>query len=956
MTRKLHTYCIKIAALLLVFLGGMQQTYSQTALYVSKQTGEFSNFSGSQSKTTDKYENGSVSITTTGPIQYTVDPSDFSIGPNETKTWDGKIFPDVGSSPDPGNSVPAKLNGHYEVHFKSGGIWDADEDKWVTEGTVKDQSGDVPFDFIVYSIKVTLPDTICIGQAKSGTASAVPFPAGGGSYSWSVLSGNGVSLSNTTSQTVSIQLNDTTSVTPVKVVFKIQGVSYSAVTMVKYCRVSCNCAPITTGMSFGPIAANFTANPTSTTPDGQGFCNYSTSNASFAMTMAGVVTKQVNITGATLSFNKNCQTGAVKDVTINWSGDLDIGTIGFINLKISSLALTVSPNGNLGGSVTMNVNMNADKALMNGLVILRQGVNGNVTFNFNNTNGWAGSFDFSGVHNINMDIVKTGTTIASLQGGNLNSSGTFTGTFSVVAGASYTTDAFRITMNTLSLGVQVDMLNGVNFTTGSGSVTVDQMAHTDGSISLGLDFGAGNCNANINASNLKALSMTLSNLNLMADFNQNFDMTSIRGSLDAKHDLFDASISITEFEIKDGSLTKFNGSGKVAYKAFTFELINANYAPGTLTISAKVEINVTVAAALQVNNMSINDAGTITVGGISGSFNRPPVSVDFSATMGANRFTGTFNGNFTTIGVGGMIDIGAMQAPDYNFAYLSLNAGVNIPLGQSGLKISQLGGQFGMNYKLNDPTAQGGDPEQGTYVVGLKLGIADVANMCELVGQTVAQFGNGNVQLSLSGTLNVLKNNPYFTGNMAINYMIPANQISGSVSSVVNFPSNGWILSTNKNAMNFSVGNGQWSASGNNMTGTLLSHINLTNGFINFSGATSSGTNFTGSLGGKASAGFNYAVNMGFGGFNIGGNMQMNMNSDVNVAINQNGLNGSFGVLVNGSGTMTMSNWFFDQDVTVSGVANGTISAGNGSANLSGTMYVNLPFGLQPGIGFNIGI
>ena len=82
----------------------------------------------------------------------------------------------------------------------------------------------------------------------------------------------------------------------------------------------------------------------------------------------------------------------------------------------------------------------------------------------------------------------------------------------------------------------------------------------------------------------------------------------------------------------------------------------------------------------------------------------------------------------------------------------------------------------------------------------------------------------------------------------------------------------------------------------------------------------------------------------------------MNMNSDVNVAINQGGMNGSFGAHVDGSGTLSMTNWFFSSNVTVSGGADGTVSAGNGSANLSGTMYINLPFGLQPGFGFNIGI
>lgn len=86
-------------------------------LYVSKQTGQFTIYQGSHSKTTDMYESGNVAITTVGPIKWDVQPMQLNIGPNQTVTWNGKIWPDVANAPAPGTSVDCKVKGNYDVNF-----------------------------------------------------------------------------------------------------------------------------------------------------------------------------------------------------------------------------------------------------------------------------------------------------------------------------------------------------------------------------------------------------------------------------------------------------------------------------------------------------------------------------------------------------------------------------------------------------------------------------------------------------------------------------------------------------------------------------------------------------------------------------------------------------------------------------------------------------------------------
>ncbi|MDZ4758920.1 MAG: hypothetical protein SGJ10_12385 [Bacteroidota bacterium] len=113
----------KIQSLLLLalFVGQfptlLAQDLPRQYLYVSKQTGQTSNFHGQQGKTTDKYEEGNVTINVVGPITHAVTPNDMSIGHNQTKTWQGQISPLIAQCPAPGSSVSAKLNAAYDVVF-----------------------------------------------------------------------------------------------------------------------------------------------------------------------------------------------------------------------------------------------------------------------------------------------------------------------------------------------------------------------------------------------------------------------------------------------------------------------------------------------------------------------------------------------------------------------------------------------------------------------------------------------------------------------------------------------------------------------------------------------------------------------------------------------------------------------------------------------------------------------
>jgi len=997
-----------IFIIFILMFGNAYAQQSATTLYVSTQNGQSSVYSGSYSKSTDRYENGTVNISKTGPVIYTINPPDLSISPNETKSWTGTVKADPSTSPAPGNSASANITANYTIGYSrpygTGTNGTVQSTYYCTSSTssgggsssgsgstggcpyhgttagvheIVSVSGVQTLSFTVISILADLPDTLCLGASGSGQVNVTTFPLAGGTYSWVALS-SAVTIANADQKDPTVTLTDTSVHNArIKVTFTIGGVSYSDVAVVSTC--DCSCRPITGGITVGPVHLTFNAPPQSTLPDGSGDCKYVANDAGVAIKMDGSISRQAQVDhNVHVAFSRNCKTSVLGNVSIDWVAaaggeipmpDIAVNGVNILKIKLKEFHLQVATNGNLSGTVKINamIPIDIDLSPNTGFVMLRKGLNSDITFSFSNQSNWNGTFDFSGLQGIKIDLVKkngNADVIIAKFSGNMDNQGSLTGQLQVVGGAAYKTSLFKVTMGTLALGVELKIPQAsFRLTDGSGSVTVSDMTGVTGTITLGLVFPpAGGCMASISASNITAFSMTLNQLNLQVNFDKNFDMSKFTGSLKAKHNLFSVDIDVSNFIVENSSLTTFTASGNVKYSAFKFSLLNSNYVnnPRSLSFDAKVELDATgTSAQFQVTGFKIADNGTITVGAIAGSFDKGPASFAFSATFGNSRFRGTFNGNFATIGLDGNIDVGSMQSPDYNFAYFAIAVHTDIPLGQSGLKLTTVGGQAGFNYALQFPGGVG-NPQQSNYVIGLTLGVADVSNMCQVTGNTVIQINSssGNVVITLNGSIAVLRTNQFFQGNVNVNYRIPQQTIDGQVGAVVKVPSSGFILTTQNVNVRFNFGGGSWSANGTNMGGKMFNGIvQLSNGTINMNGSTSSPTQLTGSIGGTATAQFDQSVNVSAGGNSITGNIVINMNSDINANIDQNGLSGSFAVHVDGTGTITVDTWIYTDTIQANAVADGQIGYSGSTLSLSGNMTVTLPFSIPFwGNSFNAGL
>ncbi len=948
--------------LIIVFVPSiLQKAYSEDTIYVSQQQHSTDDivFSGDSNFCADEGRVADVEgIVTEGPLK--LDPSSFTLsGPDcDHDGIDSETCKDISGTiklryvPEPGTSENSSF------HFDENGYWT----NCGKDSVIYFSNPVASFDYIVTSIHVVLPDTICLNidtalHIATIDISAITYPLSGGEVIWSSTD-NHITFSDGDKRGTQISSSDTAAdnTYEIKFRFTIRGVSFEKDIVAKVCSLTCENESGT--QVFGPISVHVNVPPESSSPDAEGYCKYEISDASFDLGLIGIEAKTFPVTKAKVSYRKHCETGEMKDITLSWEGYYAF-SLGFIGFAAKSFILTVDVDGHLNGIIELSAFLNEDKNIYDN-VILRKGVTGDFTFKYKGINGFEGDFDFNGVKNLNIDIVKQSTILANFNNGTLDSEGKLSGTLNVLPGALYENNDFKVTVEELSVDFSVSINEGFEFINGDGKIIISEIEGTEGTITLELQINSGNFHTVVAASDLTVYSMTLEDLNLTADFNEKFDITKITGYLKAKHDKFDVAIEVSKLEIVDGKLKTFNTSGRVRYEdAFIYEILNSEIIQNKIVFNSKVKLGVTDEnAKYEVDGFELDQSGGISITGTLGNFELPLADLAFTAKYKDKRFTGSFTGNiFLLLSMQGSIDIGA--TPTYEFAYGSFETGTNIPLGESGLEISRLGGKIGLNYIL--PST----PSFGTYVAGIKLGVSDIAGICEVTNELTVQLSANSAILSLSGNVAVLKDITYFKGHTIVNFRIPENSIDGSISTDIKFPSNGSVIKSENLEIAFKIADGKWNCSGSNMKATIFEVIKLKDGTVNLNGKLSDPAKINGKVSGRAE--YSYAYNLLYEKFidlyykkeliiKVSGSLKLNMNSNVIIKLNENGLDGSFNVNISYGGKLEYKTIIYSDKFETSGSFNGEILYKNPNYILKGKMDIILPIDYPIKTDINISI
>lgn len=234
---RLNTYVLTLLAILLLpSLSAAQYVSGQYPvegydMYTSVQGNQVNSYSGNYSKTTKKLEYSNVTISTVGPIQYTVTPATLSIGPEESKTWNGTITADPAQIPLAGTRQDAVLKADYTIGFSRPKGTGSDGTVISThtcrgcdyhgEGVhgehekVEIEAKDsIKFNVISLSMTIDAPDSVCYGDSVQITANTYPESSSIGTVEWD---------DGTTGRTRIWVANSSRTFTAT---FKVQGITY----------------------------------------------------------------------------------------------------------------------------------------------------------------------------------------------------------------------------------------------------------------------------------------------------------------------------------------------------------------------------------------------------------------------------------------------------------------------------------------------------------------------------------------------------------------------------------------------------------------------------------------------------------------------------------------------------------------------------------------------------------
>ena len=266
-----------------------------------------------------------------------------------------------------------------------------------------------------------------------------------------------------------------------------------------------------------------------------------------------------------------------------------------------------------------------------------------------------------------------------------------------------------------------------------------------------------------------------------------------------------------------------------------------------------------------------------------------------------------------------------------------------IPLGSTGLKLTQFGGNLGYNYELNYNTSKRaftGNPINNRYLIGLILGVADISDMMEVTGNSIVQFGNRELDLSLIGTIKAPRNKPIFTGKLNANYSMPSHVVSGDISTTVKIPSSSGKVFRGDFGVDFYAGNGNWSVSSSGISASILQQITFIGNF-NIEGKLSTNY-FKGKLAGSASYNYHRSYNFEVLGADLYANLKAGFNFNGMINLDENGLEGQLKVLVEADGTLGVDYKIYSGSIDASGSCYGLVKYANEKGYLEGKLHTEV--------------
>jgi hypothetical protein len=782
------------------------------------------------------------------------------------------------------------------------------------------------------------------------TASIPDLPAGA-NVIWSIVDGENPADASIDDETGVITSHPTnTGVILIKAV--LEGSEFDCEVTQELCVDVKPCCEVESSRQFGPILVTFGGNENITTDeqDAEGYCIYSGIEAKIDLSVLGQYNETFALENVTLGWAEKTEAGNLvyKNVTISWSDNegIELANIAdYITVKIIAASLTVNANGHLSGSLTFKSDLIQEVELMAGALFILPTMNGTFTYNFQAANSFEGTFDFSGIEDINMELRKAGQVLATLNSpllttdGNLENAELTLNTS--VAEVQYTSNAFTIKLTDLSLNINYNIFNNTveNYNSGTVAFEVKDIEHVQGDFSFSLSYssvGGGQFTGQGSMEDASAFGCTFEG-GLSIVFTKDFELISISlVNVSAKHEKFNQSFTNVNVVVEQGALKSFTAeevdlrySGGIMFNFADIQFASQSQ-NALLLMNAKV---VLPGVEMNLESFSIASSGVISVGKITANINKKPLTmtliIEFNESEANSYFSGSFDANFLGgAQISGSVLVGVnfdgSNVFNYGHFEVSITVSGGIPIGQTGLKIS--GGNIEFGYNWEAQLGGTGSPSFGSVTIGIGITIADLANMASMNTSVTFVWGP-TTSFILSATINVTAFAPhYVTAAMDVQYNMTQNTMAGTTGAQVKVPpSTGNALDLSGQFM-FDITSNDWKfmkTPGTPMGGTIFSEVTVTVNNFDFKGKfiqnplnTINGTinanvNYSKQWSYTYPTGFDWttcgtAVTTGVGipTVGAGGELNLNLSGNVNVNYNSTQLVGSAGISASASGTL----------------------------------------------------
>ena len=647
--------------------------------------------------------------------------------------------------------------------------------------------------------------------------------------------------------------------------------------------------------TMGPVKVEFSKKP-----------GYSNKVKSMEATVT-VDVKEKDI-DKTLSFSAsaeyiNTKDGGLKYIKVDADDlDLDFPPIYNINTKVQAVSFEYTKNDDdtesYNGNVSLNASLDENKFIYKDVIMIKKGVSGSIEYSYNSSNNVVGTFDLSNLQGLELHLVKSDKTAATLKG-SINDEGLLTGSFAVSEAQTFVNAGFKTTLKKFDINSSYHFKTSeFNFISGNGIANISDIKGIEGELEVQLEYLDNNISSRLSSDNQKLYfcKNEISDLDFSIVLDADLNLSEIGGGFAIQPEGLSSKLQISNVLIKSGELKSLKVKGNVDYKAFKFDLLSGSYNNSALDISAKVLLGDAYAA---VDKFIIDAEGEISIGKVEGEMKSTLMELNFKAAFGDNSFSGNFDATLAKkLGVKGTVDMGSSICSNcdngsFNYGYYGLTVSSSIPI-FPGVSISKLGGQFGYNYEIDFKSKnKSGRPVLNSNLVGLSFGLQDNAGLIELaVDPAIYQWSKDEATISMTGTIKAPKNKPVFTGSANVNLDIPSYDIYGSLGATVKIPAkSGYIIDASQN-MNFVMTDTEKTFSSTSMTAKIIRSINYEGSFSNTRLYNESGvlTSSSGYIDGSLTYGFNYKKNYEGTSYRLDCDFNFNFEAGLSTKFNDSGL------------------------------------------------------------------